>query len=226
MSNNTNNGQGVSLVLISINMLILFLLIRFHYSSPYDMAMEAKSKKDLNDMLKTLTDVLESANITYFMQFGTLLGAYRHHGPIPWDDDNDVMVNYTQKRDIIKAMTSLQPKYGLYQQTDSLFKLYANGGWPVFLKAGLFKWPYVDIFFFGENSTHIWDLTYNSHHNSHYKHYKFPEPHSVYRKSDVFPLQKRPFSKLNLYAPCNTEKLLRQTYNNINICKSSHYSHR
>jgi len=56
---------------------------------------EAFSAKDASLMdaaLREFTLTLEKANITYFMIGGTLLGSYRHHARIPWDDDIDVAV--------------------------------------------------------------------------------------------------------------------------------------
>lgn len=40
-------------------------------------------------MAKAIKNILESHDIPYFITYGTLLGAVRHQGFIPWDDDFD-----------------------------------------------------------------------------------------------------------------------------------------
>lgn len=44
------------------------------------------------ELLYVLDDFCTEHNIKYFLGYGTLLGAVRHHGIIPWDDDADVMM--------------------------------------------------------------------------------------------------------------------------------------
>jgi lipopolysaccharide cholinephosphotransferase len=46
----------------------------------------------LYQLMKDVHDVLEACHIDYWIEGGTLLGAVRHHGIIPWDDDLDVQI--------------------------------------------------------------------------------------------------------------------------------------
>lgn len=49
-------------------------------------------KKIQLDMLQEVHDFCVANNIRYSLAFGTLLGAIRHKGYIPWDDDVDIMM--------------------------------------------------------------------------------------------------------------------------------------
>ena len=56
------------------------------------------------EILKNITDVCEKLNLRYALIYGTLIGAVRHHGYIPWDDDVDIMMprpDYNQLLDYL-----------------------------------------------------------------------------------------------------------------------------
>jgi len=57
-------------------------------------------------ILDVLDEICARHNLRYFIDFGTLLGAYRHNGFIPWDDDLDITMpwpDYCQFVNICKA---------------------------------------------------------------------------------------------------------------------------
>lgn len=72
------------------------------------------------DMLLYLDDVCKKLNIQYYLDGGTCLGAVRHGGFIPWDDDMDVVIDVKDyKRLCDYLLEHPHPQYILHnRQTD------------------------------------------------------------------------------------------------------------
>jgi len=68
------------------------------------------------DILVTVTDIATKHNIPYWLSGGTLLGAARHGGFIPWDDDIDIEL---LRPDLLKLQKILRKQLpaDLYLQT-------------------------------------------------------------------------------------------------------------
>jgi len=173
------------------------------------------TKDDLRSLeltLGTVLKVLNRLNITFFMTSGTLLGSYRHHGRIPWDDDVDLMVNSSDKELVWRTLTALKPDYGLFLSgyIDSPFhwKVYPrrHGRWVPFRP---FRWPFVDLLFFGANDTHIWNES------PWFRHERWP-------RFAVFPLRLRPFGEFYIPAPCDMERSVNY---DLSVCVSRGMSH-
>ena len=58
----------------------------------------------LLEMMKWLDDYLRKNNIRYYVLGGTLLGAKRHQGFIPWDDDMDIGIPRNDYEKLIKLL--------------------------------------------------------------------------------------------------------------------------
>lgn len=66
--------------------------IRFYNFKP---PMSGLWQKKLRMTFKIFALAMKIFNVTYFLAEGSMLGAYRHHGFIPWDDDLDLCMNGT-----------------------------------------------------------------------------------------------------------------------------------
>ena len=53
-------------------------------------------------ILKKIIEICDEINVNYFLAYGSLIGAVRHGGFIPWDDDLDIVM--------------LRPDYEIFNQ--------------------------------------------------------------------------------------------------------------
>lgn len=67
-------------------------------------------KKQL-EMLHELDRVCKKNNLQYCLSSGTCLGAVRHKGFIPWDDDIDVYMSWSDAEKLIEHKEDLNEKY-------------------------------------------------------------------------------------------------------------------
>ncbi|XP_064648259.1 uncharacterized protein LOC135500632 [Lineus longissimus] len=165
------------------------------------------------DLLKTFIEIADELELVWFIHYGTLIGSWRHHGFVPWDDDIDIIVNISQKDALLSKIKSMNPYY-MGEDGIPIVKFYSNRS-TLKVPKSYHKWPFIDILFFEEDDDAIWDnLRYMN--NIHLQ------------KSDVFPLHKRPFEGFLVNSPRRPMKLLVKIFHSSDPvkCATGEGSHR
>lgn len=85
-----------------------------------------KVQKTLLEIGKSVAAVLETHDIPYMIAFGTLLGAVRHKGFIPWDDDFDFYLFDDSYDKAIEYLRKELPK-NLFLEDEKSEPLYFHG---------------------------------------------------------------------------------------------------
>ncbi len=81
----------------------------------------SEAKQAMLKMLEALAGICEANELRYYLDGGTLIGAARHNGFIPWDDDIDVMM---PKPDCEKLKRISRGRIGKYKLSDPMDQEY------------------------------------------------------------------------------------------------------
>jgi len=86
-------------------------------------------QKKLLELLKEIDEICKKHNITYYIDGGSAIGAIRHRGFIPWDDDIDIVMtrdNYNKFYKVIQKEIRDDRKFECFENNKKYSMLYAR----------------------------------------------------------------------------------------------------
>lgn len=100
----------------------------FQWPSNMNEISEAEIKNICLDILCQFDSFCRQNNLKYSLAYGSLIGAIRHGGFIPWDDDIDVIMDRNQYERLISHKTIGNDKYSIicHENTPSYLYPYAK----------------------------------------------------------------------------------------------------
>ena len=79
------------------------------------------------EVFQVVADVCRKNKLRYFADWGTLLGAVRHKGMIPWDDDIDICLMREEYNELIKILPKELPHWICCGRNVCRFTTFADG---------------------------------------------------------------------------------------------------
>ncbi|CAL1539362.1 unnamed protein product [Lymnaea stagnalis] len=150
-------------------------------------------------------DALKRSGVEFFLVEGSLLGAHRHRGMVPWDDDIDIAVNVVHWR-TVRRVLSCVGGFLLHVNQNMHWKFFPNSTTP------RYGFPFIDIFFYTGNDEYVWAVTH------------YLAQSVIFAKKDTFPLTTAEFEGVLAPVPKNTDVLVRQVFD-YEWCQSPSYIH-
>ena len=152
---------------------------------------------NLVEHLKRVDVYLKQCNIPYWAVGGTLLGAARHQGIIPWDDDVDV--------GILKSSSHLLNEQKAIEM--GLYLVPCDFGAQIFNLDQKELGPFVDIFFMHlQNGKYVYSEKFSrpeflGHYKEQIQTWNDIFPKDAIDQHDLFPLRRVPFEHIAIDVP-------------------------
>jgi len=170
---------------------------------------------ELYNIMNCTEKILTYYNIKYWLCGGSLLGACRHGGLIPWDDDLDICC-FLKDREKIYSLKDLFMKNNFALEFDKTFghnnffmKVYKKGSYQKVKNVDI-PYPFLDIFFMSEIKNDI--LGPNVMHFSYPVHRVMYDKH-YFTMDELHPLQKIKFGPISeLFVPSQPSSHLNRGY--------------
>ncbi|XVN40466.1 MAG: LicD family protein [Rickettsia endosymbiont of Argas persicus] len=143
---------------------------------------------ELYQLMKDVHEIFVKDNITYWIEGGTLLGAVRHQGLIPFDDDLDIGIMHEDEIKLHKILPQFE-KFGYSVSYKIAYNICAK--------------VCIDIFVFHK------DLDKFIHTNLNVRN-KYPN--DFFYEDELYPLKKYKFGSLEIYGPHNPQENLNRVY--------------
>lgn len=99
---------------------------------------------EIYSLLDIIDKILTKNKIDYWMDGGTYLGAVRHKGLIPWDDDGDIQIWSKDESALLNLKFEFSKHNIILKNTWFGYKLYYDTAKPI--KGSPWLYPAIDIF--------------------------------------------------------------------------------
>lgn len=198
------------------------------YINEPNSTIERTSKKiilQLYQLMKDVHEVLLLNNIEYWVIGGTLLGAVRHQGIIPWDDDLDICIKKKQLRDFLvlkPIFRQLGYEVIFLGGAHNLYRIFPQNGHQIPGDKNS-KFPFMDVFLYTQTDNNIY-YGWTS-----FALHRQDKDVAIYA-NELYPIKDYAFGDFYVKGPNNPSKYLECCYGkdflDIAYCGHHHFGHR